>query len=79
MLNINAFWSVIHEMKIFEDFSKFTLCCPLVGPKGSQTPFVTDLNPHLPRVILPSLVEIGQVVLEKKIFKHFPTYYCVKL
>jgi len=36
MLNINAFWLVVRENKIFEDLSKCSLCCPLLGPKRRQ-------------------------------------------
>jgi len=32
MPNINAFWTVVHEKKIFEDLSKFSL----FGPKRDQ-------------------------------------------
>jgi len=36
MPNINAFWSAVHEKKIFEDLSKVSLFCLLLGPKGGQ-------------------------------------------
>jgi len=36
MSNINALQPVIHEKKIFEDLSKFSLFRPLLGPKGGQ-------------------------------------------
>jgi len=36
MLNINAFQLVVHEKKIFQDLSKFSLLCPLLGPKMGQ-------------------------------------------
>jgi len=40
---INAFRPVVPE-KIFEDLSKFSLFCPLLGP------FIwTNLNPHPPK------------------------------
>jgi len=32
MPNINAFRPVVHEKKIFEDLSKLSLYCPLLGP-----------------------------------------------
>jgi len=65
MPNINAFQQVVvHEKKIFEDLSKFLLFFPLTGPF-----YLTNLNPHPQACFLPSLVEIGQVVLEKKSFK----------
>jgi len=41
MPNINAFWPVGHEKKIFKDFSKFPILCPLNGPLGGQ---LFDLN-----------------------------------
>jgi len=31
MPNINAFWPVVHEKKIFEDLSKLSLFCPKRG------------------------------------------------
>jgi len=31
MPNINPFWPMVHEMKIFEDLSKCSLFCPLLG------------------------------------------------
>jgi len=36
MLNINAFGPVVHEKKIFEDSSKCSLFCPLLGPKRGR-------------------------------------------
>jgi len=40
MLYINAFQPLVHE-KIFEDLSKFSLFCPLLGPKRSQPFYLT--------------------------------------
>jgi len=48
MPNINAFWPVVHKKTIFEDLSKFSLFCPLLGPKGDQPLYLDNLNPHLP-------------------------------
>jgi len=39
LLNINAFWLVVHEKKIFEDLSKLSLFCPLLGPNKGH-PFI---------------------------------------
>jgi len=36
MPNVNAFRPVVHEKKIFEDLSKLSLLCPLLGPKRGQ-------------------------------------------
>jgi len=36
MPNIKAFQPVVHEKKMFEDLTKFSLFCPLLGPKGGQ-------------------------------------------
>jgi len=48
MPNINAFRTVVHEKKIFEDLSKFSLYCPLLGRKR-VSPFTwLNLNPHPP-------------------------------
>jgi len=48
MLNINAFRLVVHEKKVFEDLSKFSLFCPLSGAPKGASPFIwTNLNPHL--------------------------------
>jgi len=67
MLNINAFQPVIHE-NIFEDLSKLSLFCSLLCPKRAQ-PLYLNTIPISQEYFLPSLVEIGQVVLEKKSFK----------
>jgi len=55
--------------KIFEDLSKFSLFLPLT--EGANPILWTNLNPHPhPQAcFLPSLVEIGLVVVEKKSFK----------
>jgi len=68
MPNINAFRPVVHEKKIFEDLSKFSIFCPLLGPKRGQPLFEQIWIPIPQGCFLPSLVEIGLVVLEKKIF-----------
>jgi len=36
MPNIKAFWLVVHEKKIFEDLTKYSVFCPLLGPKRGQ-------------------------------------------
>jgi len=36
MPKINPVWPVVHEKKIFKDLSKFSLFCPLLGPKRGQ-------------------------------------------
>jgi len=57
---------VIHEKKIFEDLSKFSLFCP----KRGQPLYLNKSESPIPQACsLPSLVEIGLVVLEKKSFK----------
>jgi len=45
MPNINAFWPLVHEKKIFEDLTNFFLILPLLGPK--------NLNPH-PPIVFPT-------------------------
>jgi len=71
--NIKSFRPVVHEKKIFEDLTKFSLFSPLMGPKRGQPLFMNKSeSPSLKHVShTPSLVEIGQVVHEKKIFKVF--------
>jgi len=70
MLNINAYQPVVHEKKIFEDLSKFSLFCPLLGSKWGQPPLFEQIwIPIYQACFLPTLVEIGLVVLEKKSFK----------
>jgi len=55
---------VVQEKKIFEDLTKVSLFCPLLGPKRGQ-PLYSNLNPFPKHILLPSLVEIGLLVLEK--------------
>jgi len=70
MLNINAFRLVVHEKMIFEDLSKCSLFYPLLGPKRGQSLYFNKSgSPSSKACFLPSLVEIGLVVLEKKSFK----------
>jgi len=69
MLNINAFWPVVYEKKIFEDLSKFSLNLPLIGPKRSQSLYLNKSESPSPKYVPTNLVEICQVVLEKKPFK----------
>jgi len=62
MLNISAFRPLVHEKKIFEDLSKFSLFCPLLGP----APLFEHIRIPIPQAcFLTTLVEIGLVVLEK--------------
>jgi len=49
MPNIKAFWSVVHEKKIFEDLTKFSL----LGPKRGQPLYLNNLNPH-PSIMFPT-------------------------
>jgi len=66
MLNINAFRPLVHEKKIFEDLSKFSLFCPKTG----QPLYLNISESPFPQAcFLSSLVEIGLVVLEKKSFE----------
>jgi len=69
MPNINAFRPVVHEKKIFEDLSKFSFFCPLLGPKRGQPLYLNKSESPPPSIFPASLVEIGSVVLEKKSFK----------
>jgi len=68
MPNIKAFRPVVHEKKIFEDLTKFSLFWPLLGPKRRQLLYLNKSESPSPNH-LSSLVEIGQVVCEKKSFK----------
>jgi len=66
MLNIKTFWPVVHEKKIFEDLSNFSLFCPLLG----QPLYLNKIWIPIPQAcFLPRLVEINLMVLEKKSFK----------
>jgi len=49
MLNINAFWLVVHEKKFFEYLSKFSLFCPLLGPKSGQTLYLNKPESPSPK------------------------------
>jgi len=56
---------MVHE-KIFEDLSKFSLFCPLLG----QPLYSDKSESQSPQAcFLPTLIAIGLVVLEKKLFK----------
>jgi len=68
MVNINVFQLVCGSWE--EDLSKFSLFCPLLGPQKGPAPYFNKYESPSPRhvYLLPSLVEIGLVVLEKKIF-----------
>jgi len=69
MPNINAFRLVVHE-KNFERFNHFVLILPLTGPQKGPDPLFEQIWIPIPQSCFPpSLVEIGQVVLEKKSFK----------
>jgi len=67
--NINTFQPVVHEKKIFEYLSKFSLFFPLLGSKRPAPLFEQIWIPILQVWFLPSLVEIGPVILEKKLIK----------
>jgi len=70
MPDINVFWPVVHEKKIFEYLSNISLFCPLLGPKRDQILYLNKSeSPSLKHVSHQGLVEIGQVVREKKSFK----------
>jgi len=49
MPNINAFRPVVHEKKIFEDLSKFSLFCPLLGPKRGQPLYLNKSESPSPK------------------------------
>jgi len=50
MPNINAFRPVVHK-KIFEVLSKFSLFCPLLGPKRSQPHYLNKSESPSPKHI----------------------------
>jgi len=56
-----------------EDFSRFieiVLILPLIGPQKRPAPLFEQIGIPIPQAcFLPSLVETGLVVLEKKSFK----------
>jgi len=69
MLNINAFWLVVHKKIFFFRFIKIFLNLPLIEPQKGPVPLFEQIYiPILQACFLPDLVEIGLVVLEKKIF-----------
>jgi len=69
MPNINAFRPVVHEKKIFINIF---LILPLLGPKRDQPIYLNKSESPSPKYVSSqSLVKIGQVVHEKKIFKRF--------
>jgi len=57
--------------RFFKDLSKFSLFCPLLGPKRGQPLYLNKSESPSPKhaCFPPSLVEIGQVVHEKKMFE----------
>jgi len=64
MSNINAFWPVVHE-NYFWRFIKIFLILPLFAPQKGSAPLLLIWIPFSRATFLPSLVEIGLVVLEK--------------
>jgi len=67
MLNINAFRPLVHD---FLRFVKIFLILPLIGPQKAPAPLFEHIWILNCQACVPSsLVEIGQVVLEKKSFK----------
>jgi len=42
---------LVHEKKIFEDLSKFSLFCPLLGPKRGQPIYLNISESSSPRHI----------------------------
>jgi len=57
---------VVHEKKIFEDLSKFSLFCPLLGPKMGQPFYLNNLIP-IPQVCK-SLSPWGGVIHDRRDF-----------
>jgi len=56
----------------FLRFNKIFLILPLIGTQKRPAPLFEQIWIHIPQAFFPpSLVEIGQVVHEKKIFKSF--------
>jgi len=49
MPNINAFRPVVHEKKIFEDLSKVSIFCHLLGPKGGQPLYLNKSESPCPK------------------------------
>jgi len=49
MPNINVFRPVIHEKKIFEDLSNFSLFCPLLGVKRGQSLYLNKSESPSPK------------------------------
>jgi len=72
MSNIRVFGPPVHENNFFYLNSLFL---PLFAPYGAQigaSPFIfANLNPYSPKMLpmVPNLVEISSVVLEKKSFQ----------
>jgi len=50
MSNINAFPPVVHEKMIFEDLSKVSLFCPLVGPTSGQPLYLNKSESPFPKM-----------------------------
>jgi len=67
MPNINAFRPMVHKKKMFINIF---LILPLIGLQKGPTTLFEQIRIPIPKhVSPPSLVEIGHVVREKKIFK----------
>jgi len=49
MFRSKAFWPVVHEKKIFEDLSKFSLYCPLLAPKMGQPHYLNKSESPSPK------------------------------
>jgi len=65
MPNINAFRLVVHE-KIFEDLTKFSLFCPLLGPKRGQSVYLNKPKSPSPNHVSHQVwLKLAKVVLAK--------------
>jgi len=64
------FWPVVHENKIFEDLTKFSLFCPLLGPKRGQPLYLNKSESSSPQSCFPPrLVELARWFLRRSRLK----------
>jgi len=70
---------VVHEKKIFQDLSRFSLFCPLLGPKRRQPLYLNKSESSSSKHVSCQVwLKLAKWFL-RRLFKHFPIYHYVKV